>query len=173
MVKRNDSDHGYLSAGLNLPSSIPTKIKNEILEIISTTKFEKISFALSAYRKLIDPKAADNDERINTVGFIKDYNPDTNIFRVGLFMGSKEIVQKFVNPIITPIYSVTNKGELGVITKLIIEPGPVIVNQNNNNTVNVDDVVIIHESVSIKEDTEKEDCNTIKIPDEVKQKINE
>lgn len=160
MVKKN-TEKKFIVAGFNLPSSIPTKIKNEILEIIKDAKFDKLSYSLSTYRKLIDKQIDDDDERINTVGFIKDFNPETNTFKVGIFAGSRDIIEEFVNPIITPLYNTVNKGNnLGVITKLIIEPGPTIVSDESDDTV---------------EDTiwSEDRAEGIDIPDEVKNAIGE
>ena len=160
MIKKN-TEKKFISAGFNLPSSIPTKIKNEILEIIKSARFDKLSFSLSTYRKLIDKQVDDDDERINTVGFIKDFDAETNTFRVGIFSGSRETIEGFVNPIITPLYNTINKGNnLGVITKLIIEPGPTIVLDNSTD-----------EEYTEEESEEEETENGIEIPEEVKEAI--
>ena len=150
MIKKN-IEKRFIVAGFNLPSSIPTKIKNEIIDIIKSTRFDKLSFSLSTYRKLLDKQVDDDDERISTVGFIKDFDPETNTFRVGVFSGNKDIIESFVNPIITPIYNTTNKGNsLGVITKLIIEPGPTIV--NNSEDEPQDELILLEEDENMEDE---------------------
>lgn len=123
---QSNASKKYVLATLSMPEGISEKVHVEVMAVVQSTQFDKISIPLSAYRKSIGTQERDDDDRISTVGYIKDFDLEKNQFQVVIFNGSKEAVEAFKNPVIIPIITVYNDS-LGTITKLIIddvEPEP-------------------------------------------------
>jgi len=110
-------------AKLNLPYGITAAEKNGIIEILAKTDFNSISIDISTYRRLIDPE--EDDARIRAIGYIKNYDPKTQVFTVVIYNKTNEVISRFVNPVVSVLYKASVKGNIR-ITKFIIEPGGVI-----------------------------------------------
>lgn len=114
-----------IKAQLDL-SAIPSEIAEEIEQVISVTRFNKISIPVYSPRCLLtDEENKDtSDKRTAVVGYVKRYNPEDQTFQIVLFANAKAAVNGFVNPVIEPIYTQYN-DKLSVITKLVIVPNEV------------------------------------------------
>lgn len=110
-----------IEARLSLPTDLSDDLYNEIMEVLQTTKFNKISFPLSSYRHNHDNTLPADDTRVITVGYIKKFDQKNNKFIVVLFNNAKAVIDGFVNPVIDVSFTQYN-GKLGTITKLIIAP---------------------------------------------------
>ena len=105
-------------------SAIPGKIAEEIEQVISATRFNKISIPVYCPRYLLteEENKDTSDKRTAVVGYVKRYNPEDQTFQIVLFANAKAAVNGFVNPVIEPTYTQYN-DKLSVITKLVIVPG--------------------------------------------------
>ena len=114
-----------IKAQLDL-SAIPGEIAEEIEQVISATRFNKISIPVYSPRCLLtDEENKDtSDKRTAVVGYVKRYNPEDQTFQIVLFANAKAAVNGFVNPVIEPTYTQYN-DKLSVITKLVIVPNEV------------------------------------------------
>lgn len=114
-----------IKAQLDL-SAIPSEIAEEIDQVISATRFNKISIPVYSPRCLLtDEENKDtSDKRTAVVGYVKRYNPEDQTFQIVLFANAKAAVNGFVNPVIEPTYTQYN-DKLSVITKLVIVPNEV------------------------------------------------
>lgn len=124
MQKENKKTNAnIIEVPLSLPSDISDDLYNDIMEVLQTTKFGKISFPLSSYRKFFDENSSDDDKRIITIGYIKKFDQKNSKFVVVLFNNNKDIVDKFETPTIEVVATQRN-GKLGTITKLnLIDAG--------------------------------------------------
>lgn len=112
-----------IKAQLDL-SAIPGEIAEEIEQVISATRFNKISIPVYSPRYLLteEENKDTSDKRTAVVGYVKRYNPEDQTFQIVLFANAKAAVNGFVNPVIEPTYTQYN-DKLSVITKLVIVPG--------------------------------------------------
>ena len=114
-----------IKAQLDL-SAIPGEIAEEIEQVISATRFNKISIPVYSPRYLLteEENKDTSDKRTAVVGYVKRYNPEDQTFQIVLFANAKAAVNGFVNPVIEPTYTQYN-DKLSVITKLVIVPNEV------------------------------------------------
>jgi hypothetical protein len=103
------------------PGDISEELRNEILEVFAGTKFNKISFPLSSYRRLLDQNAPEDETRSLTVGYVFKFDPEMNKFTVVLYNTVLTTIQAFENPVIEPVFTQRN-GKLGTVIKLNIVP---------------------------------------------------
>ena len=124
-----------IEAKLALPADISDELKEEILQVLKSTRFSKISIPLSTYRYLVDSsvKADEKPIRVTTVGYIRKFNAETNVFTVVLFNNStyKDTIESFTDPVIELGWS-EFKDKLGTITKFVIAPGDDIPESESN-----------------------------------------
>lgn len=106
---------------LYLPADLNKNIINEIIDVINTTKFDKISIPLGTYRCLIDSNADANDNRISTIGYIRKYDTETEMFTVVIFNNFIDLFKSKSDNAITLQYN-SYKDHLGTITKFNIVP---------------------------------------------------
>ena len=112
-----------IKAQLDL-SAIPDEIAEEIEQVISATRFNKISIPVYCPRYLLTEEENKDtpDKRTTIVGYVKRYNPEDRTFQIVLFASVKATINGFINPIIKPAYTQYN-DKLSVITKLVIALG--------------------------------------------------
>ena len=132
---KNPKDATY-KAKLNLPYTITSGDKDKILEILACADFEAISVDISTYRRLIDPDA--DDARIRAMGYIKDYDAATQEFTIIIYSKTNDIVSRFVNPVVSLIYRGSAKKGIRIM-KFIIEPGPMISSDDNEEESETDE----------------------------------
>lgn len=118
-TKRNNDN--VIEAPFVLSDDIPAALADEIMDVVRSTRFHRVSIALNSYRRNHSMAASSDDNRVITIGYIKSYNAETNTFQVVVFNNAKETVEKFKNPHIEVAYS-SYKEKLNVITKFIIAP---------------------------------------------------
>ena len=111
-----------LEVPFKTPSDISNDIYNEIMDVIETTKFDKISIPLSSYRHYYDNRVDEKDTKVFVIGYIRKFNKDDNTFTVVIFNNNAKTVTEFTNPEITVGFT-QFKDKLGAITKFIIAPG--------------------------------------------------
>jgi hypothetical protein len=109
-----------LKAQLYLPADLNESIAFEIIDVLNNTRFNKISIPLNMSKRLIDSKDA-NDTRVTTIGYIRDYDPETEMFTVIVFDNFIESVNS-LGDIAMDITFVTYKDKLRNITKFNIIP---------------------------------------------------
>lgn len=66
-----------------LPADLNEDIYNEIVDLLNTTKFNKISIPVNISRHLINPD--DTSNKVSVIGYIRNYNPETTEFTIILF----------------------------------------------------------------------------------------
>lgn len=96
------------------------EVRQEVLNVLSSTQFNKISIPLYSIRNILFEDESDNTKNI-TVGYIRGYDSETNEFTVVIYDGFKDKITKFENPAIEIVFGIYN-NELTVISKLNIIP---------------------------------------------------
>lgn len=194
------TNNKYTLANLVMPEGISDKVRVEIMAVIQSTQFDKISFPLSASRKAINTQEHDQDDRISTIGYIRKFDLEKNQFQVVIFNGTKDAVAKFKNPIIIPVITTYKEESLGTITKFLIDdageteekPAEETVAEENKSEGTTEDTEGNKEADPAEENNDQEQSasdnaevvaetteekpskvpeNGIKIPDEVKQAV--
>lgn len=82
--------------------------KQSLLDILSDIKFDKISIPLYTYKNLIFDGGI---KGTIAVGYIKDFNPETEEFTVVIFGKNAESVCTFEDPVIYPRVYIDNETE--------------------------------------------------------------
>lgn len=121
MAETNERKNKPIEVELSIPSDTESEIRDSIIEVLSKTRFDKISFPLSSYRNLFDENLDSDDPRTMTVGYIKRFNSKTNKFSVVIYNGVRDTVDTFGDLLITPVFTQYD-GKFGTIIKLIITP---------------------------------------------------
>ena len=119
--RSQQKNNNRVVASVVFPGDISEELRNEILEVFAGTKFNKISFPLSSYRRLLDQNAPDDETRSLTVGYVFKFDPEMNKFTVVLYNTVLTTIQAFENPVIEPVFTQRN-GKLGTVIKLNIVP---------------------------------------------------
>lgn len=120
-TKHNNDNVIEVPFTLTTVGDISAALADEIMDVVRSTRFHRVSIALNSYRRNHNMAASADDNRVITIGYIKSYNAETNTFQVVIFNNAKEAVEKFKNPHIEVAYS-SYKDKLNVITKFIIAP---------------------------------------------------
>lgn len=118
-TKRRNNPN-IIEVPLVLDDSLSDNLYNEIMEIIQTTRFNKISFPLSIQRNVIDPSIPEDDTRVYTAGYIKKFN--RNKFVVYLFNSARDVVKQTFNGGKIRVDFNHYNDHLIVITRLVIVP---------------------------------------------------
>lgn len=118
-TKRQQRQNNHLKIKYLLPEDISENTRNEVIEVLRTTKFNKISIPVSTYRHYTDTNIDKNDNRVVTVGYIKNFDIENDEFVVMIFTNSRSVISKFSNPILEIQISETN-DTLRCITKFNI-----------------------------------------------------
>lgn len=113
--------NAVLKVPFTMPAGLPNDIHNEIMDIIETTKFDKISVPVSSYRRFYDNRVDASDNRTSVIGYIRSFNKEDNTFTVVIYSNNAKITSEFVNPEIGIAFTIY-KDEFGAITKFIIAP---------------------------------------------------
>ena len=124
--RRNNNNNGskpskYLTVGMSMSDSLDPQTKEEALKVLTTTKFNKLSITISAYRADLSSEYDADDGKLAVVGYIKAFDPETNTFKVSLSGKNKEIVMKFENPTIY-VDCLEYNNRLSYISKFVISP---------------------------------------------------
>ena len=118
-TKKQQRQNNHLKIKYLLPEDISENTRNEVIEVLRTTKFNKISIPVSTYRHYTDTNIDKNDNRVVTVGYIKNFDIENDEFVVMIFTNSRAFISKFSNPILEIQISETN-DTLRCITKFNI-----------------------------------------------------
>lgn len=90
-----------------------------ILDILASTSFSKISFPISAYKWQIDSSVDRDDNRSITAGYIKKYDAETKTFTIVIYNKLAETIMAFKEPVMDVVFT-EYKGKFGTITRLIV-----------------------------------------------------
>lgn len=121
-ARRNqpESNPNEVKTKLLISSDFNEGVKEEILDVLANTKFNKISVPLGTYRYLVE-NVAEGDNRIVTVGYIKKYNADKQEFTVILFNNMCSKIKE-MGDLAIELLCTMFAGRLGTITKFNIIP---------------------------------------------------
>ncbi len=118
-VEPKKNQQNYIRCGIVVPEGTSDAVMEEIFNVLRSTQFNKISIPVGTYRYLIDDSIADDDNRVITVGYIKRYDPESNMFDIAIFSNNKQTIEEFENPALELVFKEYN-NKLGVITKFNI-----------------------------------------------------
>lgn len=119
--------------GLNLDD---LNITHEIFDVLAETKFNKISIPLGTYRYLIDSTIEKDDNRICTIGYIRDYDVETDEFTVIIFDKFINLIKDLGDIAINLVFT-RHVNSLGTITKFNIAPAVIY---NEEGCVDCDEI---------------------------------
>lgn len=132
-VKKVQPKDNHLKVSYVLPEDTSESVVAELLDVLKTTKFNRISFPVSTYRYYLNSDVAPDDNRVITIGYVKNFNAEKGEFTVVIFNNNKAAIEVFTNPVLEVVFSEYN-GKLGCITKLNIIDMPV-----SDNTASVNE----------------------------------
>ena len=112
-----------VKATLGILKPVDEKVYTEILDVLASTKFNKVSIPLGIYKSVIDSNVDADDSRITTIGYIRDYDAETKKFTVIIFKNFIDYIKDNNYSAIDLLFTVTKNGDLGTITKFIIRSG--------------------------------------------------
>ena len=117
MEKR--SNNNYLEAQLVFDESVSDELKEEIINVLATTKFNKLSYPISTYSYLLFEFVENSENKTTVVGYIKKFIKDESKFVFVIYNNSKEIIKSFADMKIKVKFNEYN-GKLGIITKIVV-----------------------------------------------------
>ena len=117
MEKR--SNNNYLEAQLVFDESVSDELKEEIINVLATTKFNKLSYLISTYSYLLVENVENSENKTTVVGYIKKFIKDESKFVFVIYNNSKEIIKSFADMKIKVKFNEYN-GKLGIITKIVV-----------------------------------------------------
>lgn len=117
MEKR--SNNNYLEAQLVFDESVSNELKEEIINVLATTKFNKLSYPISTYSYLLFENVENSENKTTVVGYIKKFIKDESKFVFVIYNNSKEIIKSFADMKIKVKFNEYN-GKLGIITKIVV-----------------------------------------------------
>ena len=109
-----------VKASLGILKEVNENVYTEILDVLASTKFNKVSIPLGIYKSLIDSNVDADDSRITTIGYIRDYDAETKEFTVIIFKGFIDYIKKNDCSVMDLLFTETRNGTLGTITKFVI-----------------------------------------------------
>lgn len=121
VAKQPKVNPNEIKAPLYLSANLSEDIINEITDVLTNTRFNKISIPLSTYRCLVDSNVDADDNRVCTIGYIRNYNAETKEFTVVVFSNFIDIIKE-QGDIALELQFTKYKEGLGTITKFIIVP---------------------------------------------------
>lgn len=113
--------HNEIKVPLYLSADLDENMTNSIIDVLSETKFNRISIPLGIYRCLIDNTVDSDDLRVCTIGYIRGYDAETREFTVTIFNKFIDVV-KGQGDVVVDLQFTTYKDSLGSITKFNIVP---------------------------------------------------
>ena len=137
--KKPKTNPNEIKAPLFINKVIDENMYTEILEVLESTKFNKVSIPIGMFKSLIDSNVDADDSRVTTVGYIRNYNAETKEFSVIIFKGYAELIKKYNKYAADLLFTEHPKGGLGTITKFIIYPAEKLTDDNNESVESVND----------------------------------
>lgn len=119
--KEHKVNPNEIKASLCLPADLNENIVNEILDVLSKAKFNKISVPLNTYRWMTENTADKTDTRVSTIGYIRYYNAETREFSLVVFPSFIDMV-KSLGDVAVELQFTEFKEKLGTITKFNLIP---------------------------------------------------
>jgi hypothetical protein len=113
------SNNNYLEAQLVFDESVSDELKEEIINVLATTKFNKLSYPISTYSYLLFENVENSENKTTVVGYIKKFIKDESKFVFVIYNNSKEIIKSFTDMKIKVKFNEYN-GKLGIITKIVV-----------------------------------------------------
>ena len=112
----------YTELKVPLYLSANQDIIDEVIDVLSDTKFDKISIPLSTYRSLIDSNVDADDTRIATIGHIRKYDSEESEFTVVIYNNFIGLINSHKHFVIEPQITYNKDKKLGTIIKFNIIP---------------------------------------------------
>lgn len=109
----------YFEAELVFDEDVSEDLKKEIIDVLKSARFNKLSYPIASYRNLIAEDTDEEDTKIITVGYIKKFIKDENKFIFNIFNNCRTAVKSFIKPAIKISFTEYD-GKLGVISKIIV-----------------------------------------------------
>ena len=134
-VEPKKNQQNYIRCGIVVPEGTSDAVMEEIFNVLRSTQFNKISIPVGTYRYLIDDSIADDDNRVITVGYIKRFDPESNMFDIAIFSNNKQTIEGFENPALELVFKEFN-NKLAVITKFNIVSLP---DEEDDSAIECDD----------------------------------
>lgn len=101
----------------------PETVAEEILDVLKKTMFNKLSYPIGTYRNYVDDSAAEDDTRITTIGYVRNYDADNEEFTIVLFPKFTDIIKNMGEIGVQVLFTTNKRTEgLGSITKFNIVP---------------------------------------------------
>ena len=110
-----------LKLPLYLSADLSDDIYNEIIDVLNSTKFNKISIPLNISRNLINPNSSENDNKVSVIGYIRNYNTSNGEFTAILFDNFIEPIKNLGDVAMSVSFN-TYKEKLTTITRFEIIP---------------------------------------------------
>lgn len=124
---------------LYLPVDLNDGVKNEIYDVLESTKFDKISIPLGIYRNLIED-CEEGDTRVCTIGYIRSYDAESAVFTVVLFSKYANMVKELgMNNLVLELMFNTYNDTLRTITKFNIACIPSDNEETENKAETIDE----------------------------------
>lgn len=127
---RERSQQLMLDLPVALPNNIKDNIKNEIFEVVSATPFQKLSISVTGYQRDVEDEAFNkndrrpsNPDRTTNIGFVKSFDPETNMFHVIIFERYAKAVTNFSKAAMEIIYADNYNGLIRISKFNIIDLG--------------------------------------------------
>ena len=106
---------------LHLSEEANENINNEIIDVLANTRFDKISIPVGTYRNLAEECSDADDNRVCTIGYIRNYDANTKEFTLIIFdKFTKKI--KDLGDIVMGVSYTSFKDSLRTITKFNLLP---------------------------------------------------
>lgn len=119
--KKTRKSDSVFTGELVFEEGTSVEIENEVKEVLAETKFDKISIPLNTYRRLLSEDGGDSeDTKITTIGYIKNYNPETEKFTVVIFNTFKDIIKSWEDLRVQERHTITKEGTLKTIIKFLL-----------------------------------------------------
>jgi len=109
-----------VKAKLIFDGTLSDNVIEEILDVLAEMKFNKISVPVGTYRYILEPENQE-DTRICTAGYVKNYNAEKQEFTIILFSKVRDVIKDLGDLCVELICTVYG-GKLGTITKFNILP---------------------------------------------------
>ena len=122
-TKEKKVNPNQIKAVVAFDEGTPDAVAEEILDVLKKTMFNKLSYPIGTYRSLIDNTVPEDDTRITTIGYVRNYDAENEEFTVILFPKFTDIIKDMGEIGIQVLHTINKRTEgLGSITKFNIVP---------------------------------------------------
>ena len=102
---------------------VAEKVAEEILNVLKKTMFNKLSYPIGTYRSYVDDSVDNDDTRITTIGYVRNYDAENEEFTIILFPKFTDIIKDMGEIGVEVLHTINKRTEgLGSITRFNIVP---------------------------------------------------